>query len=340
MDDTNVYLWYKCSLFETDEGKAKHEPTKQLLVSLVNNFKFPNLHRFLLLLLQFALHSAKCRVHITHLLFPELIFFLPQVCAKLICLLLTDPEQLVCMHAACSAAEAAITKTPLTLPARHISKQIYICLCLLCGFLQFYYYMCPTCDNFKTMFSLDNIYIMQAKPVFIPTDNLQLLSASNTIPRDTDLRANASATPLLLDSPSAPQLRALLCWQTGAFMLVGRGRWAAEEQCHPPLTPASPGTARNGGTTALPKAHQQCACSCTLVTQPGLTLSSRGNKVRRHPVPLGLSWAGRKVWAGSLWSASGLYDTNAHNAAPPCCFASFCFPSICLFQNVSNFSKK
>lgn len=44
---------------------------------------------------QFALHSVKFRVHITCLLFPQLTFLFPQVCAKLICLLLTDSEQFV-----------------------------------------------------------------------------------------------------------------------------------------------------------------------------------------------------------------------------------------------------
>lgn len=117
-------------------------------------------------------------------------------------------------------------------------------------------------------------------------------------------------------------------------MLVGSGRWAAEARCHPPPTPASPHAPCNAGTTALPKTHEQeAACSCTLATWPGLTLALSGNKVRWHPVTVGLSRAGRKVWAGSLWSASGLHDVNAHMPSLLLCF--LLFNSNCSHQPVS-----
>lgn len=117
-------------------------------------------------------------------------------------------------------------------------------------------------------------------------------------------------------------------------MLVGSGRWAAEVHCHPPPTPASLHAPWNAGTTALPKTHEQkAACSCTLVVWPGLTLSLSGNKVRWHPVAVGLSWAGRKVWAGSLWSASGSHDMNAHMPSLLLCF--LLFNSNCSHQSVS-----
>lgn len=159
--------------------------------------------------------------------------------------------------------------------------------------------------------------------------------------RDTDLGANASETPLLLHPPFSLLLKALLLWQTGAFVLVGSGRWAAEEQCHPPTHSCFP--------TCSSEHREHCsaqgslACSWTLAAWPGLTLSLRGNKVRWHPVAVGLPQAGRKVWAGSLCSASGFSwreCTYALTAALLPAFEQQLLPSTCLFENVSHFPKK
>lgn len=89
-------------------------------------------------------------------------------------------------------------------------------------------------------------------------------------PGAMDLGANVSETPLLLDLPFALQIKALLLWQTGVFMLVGSGRWAAGEQCHPHL-----------GSSGPLQGPLLCQSS---QTQPRLTLSLPGNKVRWHPI--------------------------------------------------------
>lgn len=145
---------------------------------MVNNFKFPNLHSTssLLCIQQSAHHwlvissayifpsTGLCKANL------PFTYGLWAVCGH-------------CIHTACSAAEAAITKTLLTLPARHISKQIYICLWLLCIFF-FNSTICvphvTILSLFSALFFLDHICIVQAKPAFIPTNNLQLLSASST----------------------------------------------------------------------------------------------------------------------------------------------------------------
>lgn len=193
---------------------------------------------------------------------------------------------------------------------------------------------------FSALFSLDHTYIMQAKPVFIPTDNLRPLSALST--QRTELRTweqmchkhPFSWIPLSLFSKRH-------------FALADRGTHAggqwqmgSRRAAPAPSTPASPCAPRDTGTTALPRAHMspvcRATCSCTLETWPGLTshgqgsplLSLCGNKVRWHPVPEGLSWAGRKVR-----SASGLHDVNAHMPSLLLCF--LLLNSNCSHQPVS-----
>lgn len=79
--------------------------------------------------------------------------------------------------------------------------------------------------------------------------------------RDMDLGANASETPLLLHPPFSLLLKALLLWQTGAFVLVGSGRWAAEEQCHPPTHSCFP--------TCSSEHREHCSAQGSLAWQHG-----------------------------------------------------------------------
>lgn len=248
-------------------------------------------------------------MHITGLLFPPLIFFPPQVCAKLICLLLTDSEQFV--------------GTAFTLPAL-LQKQLspkhpWHCLqdILASGFTS----ACDSCVSFFSIllyvshmwqfyhcfqhcFSwITSVSCRQSLHLFPPIiyscSQHRALNAQRHGPGSKCIRNTPSPGFPFCSSDKGTSALA-----EGALVRVGSGRQAAEARCHPPPTPASPHAPCNAGTTALPKTHEQeAACSCTLATWPGLTLALSGNKVRWHPVAAGLSRLGRKVWAGSLWSS-------------------------------------
>lgn len=283
MVGTSAHLLYKCSSFETDEEKAKEDLTKQLLFWLtISSFqifialpvcsafsKVQNAHHSLVISSAYIfLSTVLCKANL------PFIYGFWAVCGH-------------CSHAACSAAAAAITKTPLTLPARHISKRIYICLWLLCGFFfssaVYVPHVAVLTQCLTQCFQHCFLWIIPIScrqslclfPLIIYGRSQHwALSAQNYGPGSKCV----TNTP----SPGFPfrsSAKGTLLWQTGALMLVGSGRWAAEEQHQPPplLLPRVP-----LGTQGPLSAQGSHVCSVQ-----GHLLLHTGDMARAH-----LTWPG------------------------------------------------
>lgn len=169
--------------------------------------------------------------------------------------------------------------------------------------------------------------------MFIPTEDSQLLSASSTQCTESQTwqqMCHKHPSPGLPFCSSVKGTSALADRgiHAGGQRQMGSSRAVPAPQCCLPTCPLGRRDHRSaqGSQTGA-------TCSCTLAPWPGLTVSLCGSRVRWHPVAGGLSWAGRKVRAGSLWSALGLHDVNAH--MPSLLLCSLLYNSNCSHQPVS-----
>lgn len=190
-----------------------------------------------------------------HSLFSQLVFFLPQVYAKLICLLLTDSEQFV--------------GTAFMLPAL-LQKQLspkHRWHCLQSILASRFTSACDSCVVFcSSTICVPHVAILtqcfqhcflwiisiscrQSLCLFPPI----IYGCSQHWALNAQRRGPGSKSVSNTPSPGFPfcsSVKGTSALADRGIHAVGSGRWAAEEQCHLPPTPASPGTPRNAGTTA------------------------------------------------------------------------------------------